>query len=323
MNLNLENDERIIISTAGIRWISDNGRMLEDFVLTNKGLYCIYKVKNGIFSKAEDEVYRFELTDIIIEEGVSRIEQVKVKNERCIQIIFKHGSEHFSFQKVTKKTLDLWLDGFREVLGVPDFGTVQRQENLERLGNLAGDVMEGVGTLIGTGSRMLFEKIGEMAENNRNTQSGGYTGSYRGTRSSSETTGSYRGTVRTEHTERRTSFDNGHVYTYYEETTDGPVDVVDGRIIYEETIEADTRDTAKTTDTTDATDTADAAIAYYLAIDGQPKGPFRLEEVAELAIQGQINRSTLAWTKGMESWQPMETLDGLRSVTENMPPVLG
>lgn len=277
MNLNLENDERVIISTAGIRWMSDHGRMLEDFVLTSKGLYCIYKVKNGLFSKAEDEVYRFELKDILIEEGVSQIEQVKVNNERCLQIIFKHGAEHFSFQRVTKKTMEYWLDGFKEVLGVPDFTTVQRARNRERLGDLAGDVMNGVGTILENGSRMLFDKLEEMTENGRTS------GGYKGTVENSKTTRSYRGSVRTEHTE---------------ETIEEPV--------------------AASAAGEDAVDTT----VYYLAIDGQPKGPFLLEQVAELAIEGQINRNTLAWTKGMENWQPMETVAGLRSVTENMPPVL-
>ncbi len=253
MKLNLEEDEQILISSGNIVWVSDRGRKLDQLVLTNKGMYCCYKEKQGFFAKPEEMVYRFELSDIIKDEQASRIEQVKIKGERCMQIEFRHGAEHFSFQRAQKKSMENFFACFQQLLGVPDLTTVQRERNREMFTNLAGDVVEGmvegVGTLLEAGSRAFYDKIEKMAEKGRSRtdeKRSGQTGSSR---------------------------------------------------------ESEPQ-------------------VYYLAIDGEPKGPFQPEQIAELALSGQINRETLAWTRGMDNWQPMDAVDGLRSVTENMPPVL-
>lgn len=271
MNLNFEPDEHIIIQSEGIFWISDQGQRLESLVLSNKGLYCAYKVKAGFFSKPEEFLYRFELSDILIENNISQIEVVKVENERCLQILFKHGAEHFSFQRVPKKTLDDWRDAFKEVLGVVDATTAQKEQNIERLSNLAEDVVEGVGTLIGTGSRMLFGTLDQMAENRRSTVSQ--------TKSS-----------------RSTGNNDKPLYTYYEES-------------------------AKETPPPKAKEPKEEPL-YYIAIDGQQRGPYKYEEIRELANNAFINRSTLAWTKGMDNWQKLETIKELEKIVESMPPTL-
>lgn len=278
MNLNFEPDEHILVQTADVYWISDKGQKLDGFVLSNKGLYCVYKEKAGLFSKPEDMLYRFNLEDILIKDEVSQIEVVKVKNERCLQILFKHGAEHFSFQRVPKRNLDAWLDSFKEVLGVVDAETVKRQQNIERLNNLAGNVVDGVSTLIGTGSKMLKETIDQMAENRKNANR----------RESMDRMRGYRSTPVRENPRP--------AQTYYEERAkEKPAPKV------EEPKEE---------------------VLYYFAIDGQQRGPYTKKEIPELAISGMINRSTLAWTKGLENWQKMETIESLKEIAESMPPTL-
>ncbi|MDO4617237.1 MAG: DUF4339 domain-containing protein [Lachnospiraceae bacterium] len=164
MNLHLEENEKVLISSGSILWISDKGRKLEDFVLTDKGLYCCYKEKAGLFAKPEEMIYRFEITDIVTDEMASHIEQVKIKEQRCLQIEFLHGMEHFSFQRAPKKKLDEFLACFRSLLGVPDLTTLQKERSRERLSDLAGDVLDSVGTLIDAGSKVLYEKIERMTE---------------------------------------------------------------------------------------------------------------------------------------------------------------
>ncbi len=238
MKLTLEADEYIITRTGNIIWESDRGRKLEDFVLTNKGLYCCYKEKKGLFSGAEKKVYRFEIGDIVTDEEASHIEQVRVMSERCLQIEFKHGIEHFSFQRVSKETMDRFLKGFQEVLGVPDLNTIQKNRNREMFSNIAGDVVEGVGNLLNAGSRVLYEKIDQMT---------------------------------------------GMGASFFE---------------------------------------TDNAARYYLALDGKQQGPLGREEIRKLAKQGTIRRSTLVWTKGMETWRPLEEIPELRSAAEELPPEL-
>lgn len=307
MDLNIEQNETILLRTKDVLWISDKGQKLEDFVLTDQGLYCFYTEKKSFFAKPEDMVYRFEISDIIKDEEASHIEQVRAKNERCIQIEFKHGMEHFSFQRVPKAIMDQWFTVFRGLLGVPDLTTIQKERNKEMLSNLAGDVMEGMGTLLGVGSRAIHDKIEQIAEYSRtaNNRSAGSTTSRSYTESKSTGSGN-----------------SEYQYTYYEESVETPKDSY-----YEERIETpkdsyyeESVETPQDLNYEESVETPQNL--YYLAIDGQPKGPFRLDEIAELAISGQINRETLAWTKGMDNWQAMNEVEGLNEIVESMPPTL-
>lgn len=318
MEITLEQDEQIIIRSPEILWISDRGQKMDDFVLTSKGLYCCYKQKNGLFSKPEPVIYRFELSDIVVEDQVSHIEQVKANNERCIQIQFRHGMEHFSFQRVPKKAMDDWFGAFQQVLGVPDLTSVQRARNKEMLNNLAGDVIDGVGSLIGAGSKAILDKLGQMSENTRSPFPGS---SQKSEPKQTQTPASSESHGPTE-------------YTYYEE--------VPGEACSEEEeaafcVYCGTKLSADAVfcyacgkKVPEAEKPAEKSIPtpppvpvpYYLAIDGQPKGPFEMDEIRELAFSGQINRATLAWTKGMENWKTIDEIEGLKEIAENMPPVL-
>ncbi|MDO4491181.1 MAG: DUF4339 domain-containing protein [Lachnospiraceae bacterium] len=265
MELRLEQDEYVLIRTGNVAWISDKGQKLDDFVLTNKGLYCIYRIKTGIFGRTEEEMYRFKNSDMIVDEEASHIEQVKIKGERCIQIQFKHGMEHFSFQRVQKATMDAWFTAFRDLLGVPDLTTLQRERNKEVLSNLASDVMDSMGNLLNTGSKAIINKIDQMAET---------------AKAAAQNTGGTR-TVQQ--------------FIRPESTRQAPPPVKPQ---------------------------APPQVSYHLAIEGTAKGPYSLGEIRQLAGEGTINRETLAWTRGMVDWQPLEEIEELRCVAENMPPVL-
>ncbi len=55
-----------------------------------------------------------------------------------------------------------------------------------------------------------------------------------------------------------------------------------------------------------------ASPAYFVAIDGQSQGPFRLNELQSKLANQQISLSTLVWKSGMESWAPCEELSELQ-----------
>lgn len=95
IDLNLDANESIRLSYDQAEWLSDNHRTLDNLVLTDQGLYCIYQVSTIPYGM-QNEVYRFNLADIIIRDGISQMEPVWIEDEECLQIQFKHGMEYFS-----------------------------------------------------------------------------------------------------------------------------------------------------------------------------------------------------------------------------------
>lgn len=63
-------------------------------------------------------------------------------------------------------------------------------------------------------------------------------------------------------------------------------------------------------------------IAYNVAVNGQPTGPFDLTTLQQMATAGQFNGSSLVWKAGMSSWEPADSIDELKDVLANvMPPI--
>lgn len=94
---NIDSDETVIQEFEGAIWLSDNYREVERLVLTDKGLYCIYSTGTDWTGNANGESYRFSLSDIVIQDGVSMIRQTKIRQTSCLQIQFKHGMEYLGF----------------------------------------------------------------------------------------------------------------------------------------------------------------------------------------------------------------------------------
>lgn len=63
-------------------------------------------------------------------------------------------------------------------------------------------------------------------------------------------------------------------------------------------------------------------IAYHVAVDGQPTGPFDLTTLSQMATSGQLTKSSLVWKPGMPEWSKAETVEELKDVLGNVvPPV--
>jgi len=54
----------------------------------------------------------------------------------------------------------------------------------------------------------------------------------------------------------------------------------------------------------------DREVNYYVAIDGESKGPFSSKEVDKMVADGDIKRDTLMWKKGLDSWVEARELIG-------------
>ncbi len=62
---------------------------------------------------------------------------------------------------------------------------------------------------------------------------------------------------------------------------------------------------------------------YHLALEGQPRGPFTLDELKRLAGEGRLNAETLAWTQGMDDWKAAAEIDELKPLLRpDTPPPL-
>jgi len=64
------------------------------------------------------------------------------------------------------------------------------------------------------------------------------------------------------------------------------------------------------------------AVAFHVAIDGKPAGPFDLAALEAKVREGALTRSTLVWKPGMATWAPAGTVPELAKVLESSPPPL-
>ena len=61
---------------------------------------------------------------------------------------------------------------------------------------------------------------------------------------------------------------------------------------------------------------------FYMAIDSKPAGPFNEHELAQLVINKQVTKDTLAWMPGMSTWLPVEQVPEVLKVIALTPPPL-
>lgn len=63
---------------------------------------------------------------------------------------------------------------------------------------------------------------------------------------------------------------------------------------------------------------------YYVAVNGQPTGPYTVASLREMMQNGQLTRLSLVWKDGMAGWSAVENVDDLKSVLGAViPPVKG
>jgi len=64
---------------------------------------------------------------------------------------------------------------------------------------------------------------------------------------------------------------------------------------------------------------------WFLAYDGERKGPFTEAQIRSMAEAGAVHAETLAWRKGFDGWVPVRDteLDALLPLAAHVPPVPG
>ena len=61
---------------------------------------------------------------------------------------------------------------------------------------------------------------------------------------------------------------------------------------------------------------------FYIAVNGQQQGPFPMQTLQQMHLQGSFTRETLVWKHGMANWSKAGELAELTSVFSAVPPPL-
>ena len=65
----------------------------------------------------------------------------------------------------------------------------------------------------------------------------------------------------------------------------------------------------------------DSSILWYYILDGERKGPVKLDSVIKLISSGTIMSDTLVWHKGLSTWKPAESTELSQFLLNTPPPV--
>jgi hypothetical protein len=61
-------------------------------------------------------------------------------------------------------------------------------------------------------------------------------------------------------------------------------------------------------------------VQYFVAVNGQQNGPFNLQQLQELVMNGQFTPNTFVWKQGMQNWEEAGKLLDLQNLFGAVPP---
>lgn len=117
VDLRLESDEGIVLQASEVERYGKEEYSLDEMVLTNKYIICVYEKSNGLFAKADTIVEKIPLSKIKI--AGNNIQVMKIDNDDYgvgMQILFTDGSrEHFIFSN-NKKEMPVWINAISKTI---------------------------------------------------------------------------------------------------------------------------------------------------------------------------------------------------------------
>lgn len=172
VNLELEMDEGIILQSTEVERYGFKELSLDEMVLTNKNIVCVYEKSTGLFSKAETIVEKIPLSTIKVANNQA---QVMIYDSddygEGLQVLFVSGHrEHFVFSEKPRKTMPLWINEINRILvGIPanteaandtvEQGNTGAKEKKGLFGGLAGALNFDLQSTLSKAQ----EKIGQFA----------------------------------------------------------------------------------------------------------------------------------------------------------------
>lgn len=118
VNLELELDEGIVLQTTEVERYGIKELSLNEMVLTNKNIVCVYEKSTGLFSKPETIIEKIPLSTIKVANGQAQV-MIHDSDEygKGLQVLFISGHrEHFIFSDSPKKTMPLWINEINKIL---------------------------------------------------------------------------------------------------------------------------------------------------------------------------------------------------------------
>lgn len=110
-DLQFDYDEGILLQAIEVERYGVNEDTLEEMILTNKNIFCIYAKRNGLFSKPEKIVDKIPLESIKVVNGKAQIMQiVHADYGDVVQFVYKNSRrEYFSFNE-SEKEVAKWIN---------------------------------------------------------------------------------------------------------------------------------------------------------------------------------------------------------------------
>lgn len=111
----LDADEAIIDSSDDATWVSFDELFLDELVLTNKRLICVWRESSGLFKPPTEKVHSFRLEELKSIQGVPAVQRVKHGGYHCLQVQFLNSVEYFSLDESPKNLGDQWVNKIRRL----------------------------------------------------------------------------------------------------------------------------------------------------------------------------------------------------------------
>ena len=180
LDYSIENDESVLLENHGVTWLT-RGEELDSFVLTNKKIYCQYEKNQGLFKRSTKETNFFNLSDIMIFDGQSAVEQIKHERSWCLQIRFRQGWEYFAFKDSPKKVIPQWIAAINAQLGT--LQTMDSSFNEKRSSNFSSFISHAPGNI-----KNAFGSAAKTAKNKKTGYKYYFDGTYTMTDSTAQQT---------------------------------------------------------------------------------------------------------------------------------------
>lgn len=180
LDYSIENDEIVLLENHGVTWLT-RGEELDSFVLTNKKIYCQYEKNQGLFKRSTKETNFFNLSDIMIFDGQSAVEQIKHERSWCLQIRFRQGWEYFAFKDSPKKVIPQWIAAINAQLGT--LQTMDSSFNEKRSSNFSSFISHAPGNI-----KNAFGSAAKTAKNKKTGYKYYFDGTYTMTDSTAQQT---------------------------------------------------------------------------------------------------------------------------------------
>lgn len=163
-NYKLNNDESIIMQTEGATLIEgDDGRNLEEVVLTDQNLILVTRVPDGLFKK-KTLLMRCPLDEILTEDNSPKIRADVFNGYQCLRVFYPDTTLVINFDQNSSRLTKRWADGIRKA-AAGDFASIQTSDSLgSQLSDLMVDLKKTATPALGSATDFL-SNAAEMVSN--------------------------------------------------------------------------------------------------------------------------------------------------------------